>query len=178
MSWKSFHELHFKYYYTQLPSMLLFAHIFFMKNTFPYLRTNLFLTFPLSYVVFPQNTRYSSSPLVPLLELTSLSNGSWKSFPPINGPLIPHEPMKIENDFSLQWKWGWEYLCPMKHEGCSILQSNRMIILMTNGIWGLILFPILDILMGFLSSIMINFLHSTLTSYFFILIILSSYLLG
>jgi hypothetical protein len=49
---------------------------------------------------------------------------------------------------------------------------------MTNGIWGLILFPILDILMGFLSSIMINFLHSTLTSYFFILIILSSYLLG
>jgi hypothetical protein len=62
----------------------------------------------------------------------------------------------------------------MKHEESSILQSNKMIILMTNGIGGLILFPILDILMGFLSSIMINFLHSTLTSYFFILIILSS----
>jgi hypothetical protein len=45
---------------------------------------------------------------------------------------------------------------------------------MTNGIGRLILFPILDILMGFLSSIMINFLHSTLTSYFFILIILSN----
>jgi hypothetical protein len=39
-----------------------------------------------------------------------------------------------------------------------------------NGIGGLILFPILDILMGFLSSIMINFVRSTLTSYFFILI--------
>jgi hypothetical protein len=103
-----------------------------------------------------------------------LSNGSWKSFPPINGPLILHEPMRIENDFSLQWKWGWESLCPMKHEESSILQSNRMIILMTNGIEGLILLPILDILMGFLSSIMINFLHSTLTSYLFVLIILSS----
>jgi hypothetical protein len=54
--------------------------------------------------------------------------------------------------------------------GCGML----MIILMTNGIGGLILFPILDILMGSLSSIMINFLHSTLISYFFILIILSS----
>jgi hypothetical protein len=49
-----------------------------------------------------------------------------------------------------------------------------MIILMTNGIGGLILFPILDILMGFLNSIMINFFHSTLTSYFFILIILNN----
>jgi hypothetical protein len=45
---------------------------------------------------------------------------------------------------------------------------------MTNEIKGLILFPILDILMGSLSSIMINFLHSTLTSYFFIIIILNS----
>jgi hypothetical protein len=62
----------------------------------------------------------------------------------------------------------------MKHEEGSILQSNRMIILMTNGIGRLILFPILDILMGFLSSIIVNFIRSTLTSYFFILIILSS----
>jgi hypothetical protein len=65
LSWKSFHEFHFKYYYTQLPSMFLFAHIFFM-NTFPYLRTNLFLTLPFFSFAFPQNTRYSSSPLVPL----------------------------------------------------------------------------------------------------------------
>ncbi len=158
--------------------MLLFTHIFFMNNTFPYLKTNLFLTFPFFSFAFPQNTRYSplllETPPRPLLELASLSNGSWKSFPPINGPLILHEPMRIENDFSLQWKWGWESLCPMKHEESSILQSNRMIILMTNGIEGLILLPILDILMGFLSSIMINFLHSTLTSYLFVLIILSS----
>ncbi len=38
LAWKSFHKLHFKYYYTQLPSMLLFTHIFFMNNTFPCLR--------------------------------------------------------------------------------------------------------------------------------------------
>jgi hypothetical protein len=62
----------------------------------------------------------------------------------------------------------------MKHEEGSILQSNRMIILMTNGIEGLILFLILDILMAFLNSIIVNFVRSTLTSYFFILIILSS----
>ncbi len=66
LSWKSFHELHFKYYYTQLPSMLLFAHIFFMNNTFLYLKTNLFLTLPFFSFSFPQNTRYSYSPLVPL----------------------------------------------------------------------------------------------------------------
>jgi len=30
----------------------------------------------------------------------------WKSFPPINGFLILHEPMKIEKDFSLLWDLG------------------------------------------------------------------------
>jgi hypothetical protein len=48
-----------------------------------------------------------------------------------------------------------------------------MIMPMTNGIGGFIFFSILDILMGFLSSIIINFIRSTLTSYFFILITLS-----
>jgi hypothetical protein len=53
--------------------------------------------------------------------------------------------------------------------------QNRMIILKTNGIGGLILSPILDILMGFLSSIIVTSVYSILTSYFFILTILSSY---
>jgi hypothetical protein len=52
--------------------------------------------------------------------------------------------------------------------------QNRMINLMTNGTGGLILSPILDILMGFLSSIIVTSIHSILTSYFFILTILSS----
>jgi hypothetical protein len=52
--------------------------------------------------------------------------------------------------------------------------QNRMIILMSNGIGGLILSLILDILMGFLSSIIDTSVHSILTSYFFILTILSS----
>jgi hypothetical protein len=30
----------------------------------------------------------------------------WKSFPPINGLLILHEPMIIKNDFSLLWDLG------------------------------------------------------------------------
>jgi hypothetical protein len=49
---------------------------------------------------------------------------------------------------------------------------------MTNGIGKLILFFILNILMGFLSLIIVNFVRSTLISYFFILIILSNQLLG
>ncbi len=151
---------------------------FFHEQHLSILKNYFFFHISILLLSFPQNTKYSSSPLVPpprpLLELASLSNGSWKSFPLINVPLILHEPMRIENDFSLQWKRGWESLCPMKHEESSIFQSNRMIILMTNGIGTLILFLILDILVGFLSSIMINFLHSTLTSYFFILIILSN----
>ncbi len=163
----------FKYYFTQLPSMLLFAHIFSMNNTFPYLRTNLFFTPPFSPLLSPKKKTFLSS-LVPLLELASLSNGSWKFLLLINGPLILHQPMRIEDNFSLKWKWGWESLCLMNHEESSILQSNRMTILMTNGIGELIIFPILDILMRSLSSIMINFFHSTLTSYFSILIILNN----
>jgi hypothetical protein len=52
--------------------------------------------------------------------------------------------------------------------------QNRMIIFMTNGIEGLILSPILDILMGFLNSVIVTSVYSILTSYFFILTILSS----
>jgi hypothetical protein len=84
----------------------------------------------------------------PSLSLIPCPMEGWKSFPPINGLLILHEPMRINKDSSLLWGLGWEFLGPMKHEENSLHQSNRMIILMTNGIGGLILFPILDILMG------------------------------
>jgi hypothetical protein len=50
---------------------------------------------------------------------------------------------------------GCELLGPMRHKKYSILQSNRMTILMTNGIGGLIFSLILDILMRFLSLILI-----------------------
>jgi hypothetical protein len=62
----------------------------------------------------------------------------------------------------------------MKHYEGSIFQSSRLIILVTNGIKGLIFFLILDILIGFLSSIIVNFVRLTLASYFFILIISSN----
>jgi hypothetical protein len=105
LAWKIFHKLHFKYYYSQFPSMLLFAHTFFMNNTFPYLITKYFFHTSILLIFSPPKTQDTPlPPWYPLLELVSLSNGSWKSFPPINGLLILHEPMRIENDFSLQWK--------------------------------------------------------------------------
>jgi hypothetical protein len=35
-----------------------------------------------------------------------------KSFPPINGLLILHEPMRIDDDFFLPWNLGWKFLMP------------------------------------------------------------------
>ncbi len=66
-----------------------------------------------------------------------------KSFAPINGLFILLELIRIAIQLSL----GWEFLGPMKHKKYSILQSNRMTILMTNGIGGFIPSFILDILM-------------------------------
>ncbi len=83
--------------------MFLFAHIFSMNNTFPYLKTNLFFTPPFSPLFSPKKKDIPlllGTPPRPLQD----PNGSWKIFPPINGPLILHEPMKIDNDFFLQWK--------------------------------------------------------------------------
>ncbi len=137
--------------------MLLFTHIFPMNNTFPHIRINLSHTHSFSSFSFPKK-KYSI-PLNPSLQ-SMVSHPSWTN--------------ENRKWFSLLWNLGWESLCPMKHEEGFILQSNRMIIFMINGIKGLILFLILDILMGFLSSIIINFVCSTLTSYFFILIILSN----
>jgi hypothetical protein len=47
-----------------------------------------------------------------------------------------------------------------------------------NGIGGVVIFPILHILMGFLNLMIVNFVRLILTSYFFILIISSNLLLG
>jgi hypothetical protein len=59
---------------------------------------------------------------------------------------------------------------PNEHKRYSILQSKRMIILMTNGIGGFILSLILDILMRTLELDPHPFHPLTFTSYFFILI--------
>ncbi len=105
LSWKSFYELHFKYlpHITSFHVIVCIFFFLFMNNTFSHIRTNLFPI--LSFSPFPSTKhKISLSPLVrfldPSLRLFSLSNGSWKSFLPINGPLILHEPMKIKNDFS------------------------------------------------------------------------------
>jgi hypothetical protein len=89
------------------------------------------------------------------LNLFPLSNGSFKILPSNQWP--PH-PSRVNVNwewFALQLILRWEFLGPMRHKKYSILQSNRMTILMTNGIGGFILPFILDILMRFLSLILI-----------------------
>jgi hypothetical protein len=86
-----------------------------------------------------------------------------KSFPPINGLFIPHEQMRIKNDF-LPMEFRMRILMPNEtlkrfHSPIKLDDSPNI-----NGIGGFILFPILNVLMGLLSSIMINFVCSTLTS--------------
>jgi hypothetical protein len=76
LSWKSFMNSTLSTYYTQFPSMLLVAHIFFMNNTFPHIKINLLLTFSFSFFLFPPKTHELLSllgtPLKPLLELAPL----------------------------------------------------------------------------------------------------------
>ncbi len=93
------------------------------------------------------------------LSLFPLPNRSLKILPSNQWP--PHPSRTNEN-----WKWfalqlilGWEFLGPMKHKKKSILQSNKMAILVINGIRGFILSLILDILMRFLSLILILFVR-------------------
>ncbi len=165
--------------YTQLPSMLLFAHIFlFMNKTFSHISINIFSIISFSFLFLPPNIRYSSPslvhPLDPPWACSPCPMEVWKSFLPINGPLILHEPMRIENDFLTYGNYDENPYAQWNTREVPFSNQNRMIILMTNGIGGFIFSLILDILMGFLSSIIVNFVHSTLTSYFFILTILSN----
>jgi hypothetical protein len=106
----------------------------------------------------------------PSLSLFPLSNESFEILCSNQWP--PHPSKANEN-----WKWiaiqlslKWKFLGPMRHKKYSILQSNRMIILMTNGIRGFILPLILDILVRSLEFDPYPFRPLTLTSYFFILI--------
>jgi hypothetical protein len=89
------------------------------------------------------------------LSLFPLSNGSFEILPSNQWPPHPSRANDNWEWFSLQFILRWELLRPMRHKKYSILQSNRMIIFMTNGIGGLILPLILDILMRFLSLILI-----------------------
>jgi len=140
-----------------LPCLFL-AHIFFMNNTFPHIRTNLSFTHSFSSFPLPptQDTLFSfGKPPWPFHELVPLAQ--WK---------FQNSPFQSMPSSSFKSQWELRMICPpidfrMKIFGPneiqknSILQSNRMIIFMTNGIRGLILPLILDILMRFLSLIFI-----------------------
>ncbi len=85
LSWKSFHAY--------------FLHTsFFMNNTFPHIRTNLFLTHSFSSFPFPQH-KILLFPLVSLhdlsLNLFPLSNGSFEILPSNQWP--PHPSRANEN---------------------------------------------------------------------------------
>jgi hypothetical protein len=143
-------------------------HVYFLHPFFPW--TTPFHTLELIFsshihsppFSFPQH-KILFSPLVSLhdlsLNLFSLSNGSFEILP--FNQWSPHPLRANENWkwFALQWIWGWKFLSPMRHKKNSILQSNMMIIFMTNDIGGLILPLILDILMRFLSLILILFVR-------------------
>ncbi len=140
-----------------LPCLFL-AHIFSMNNTFPHIRTNIFLTHSFSSFLLPptQDTHLSLVSFHDLsLSLFPLSNGNFEILPSNQWPSHPSRTNENWEWFALQLILGWEFLGPMRHKKYSILQSNRMIILMTNGIGELILPLILDILMKFLSLILI-----------------------
>ncbi len=146
-----------------LPCLIL-THISLMNNTFPHVRTNfiLFSHIPSLPFSFPQLQRLPS-PLVNLhdfsLSLFPLLNGSFEILPSNQWPLHPSKAKEIWEWFAFQLILGWEFLGPMRHKKNSILQSNRVTILMTNGIGGLILSLILDILMRFLNLILILSVH-------------------
>ncbi len=100
----------------------LFAHIFFFSWTtiFPHIRTIFSLTPSFSSFSFQKHIRSSlvsvritSAPSIPPPWACSpCPMEVLKSFPPINGLLILHEPMRIDDDFFLPWNLGWKFLMP------------------------------------------------------------------
>jgi hypothetical protein len=95
----------------------------------------------------------------PLLELIPLVQWKLEILPSNQWPPYPSRANENWKWFALQLILRWKFLGPMKHKKYSILQSNRTTILMINGIGGLILPLILDILMRFLSLILILFVR-------------------
>ncbi len=121
LSWKSFHELYYNYllHITSLHGFCLHTFFFPMNNIFPHIRTK-----NLSHIHSPPSpskkhtqdiTSLGKPPITLPWACSPCPMEGWKSFLPINGLLIVHEPMRIENDFFLLWDLGWEFLSPMKH---------------------------------------------------------------
>ncbi len=161
-----------------LPCSCLHIFFLFMNNVFSHIRINLFSILSFSSFSFHKNTRYPSLPWYASktppwdyspcpMEVGNLSSQSMapSSFMNQWESRITFSPMEIKMKM---------FMPNEKLREVPFSNQNRMINLMTNGTGGLILSPILDILMGFLSSIIVTSIHSILTSYFFILTILSS----
>ncbi len=129
LAWKSFHKFHFKYYYTQLLSMLLFAHIFFMNNTFPYLRTKSLSHTSILFFCFSPKRRYSSSPLVPL------QDPSLNLFPcPMEVGNPSHQSM-APSSFMNQWESSMIFLSNGNEDENPYAQWNTREIPFSNQIW-------------------------------------------
>ncbi len=153
--------------YTIFFHVFLFGHICSMNNTFSYKTISYPLTHSLSSS-FKENTQkdfFLPNFLWLFFELVFLIQWKlWKSFLLINGLFILHELMEFRMKILMPNKTLRRFYPPI----------NRLIIPMTNGIGGFIIFPILDIFMGLLSSIIVNFVRLILTSYFFIIFISSN----
>jgi hypothetical protein len=95
-----------------------------LNNTFSHIRTNLFSILSFSSFLFTKHKIFLSllgTPPRPLLEIVHLVQWKLEILPSNQWP--PHPSWTNENRewFSHLWKLGWESLCPMKHEGGSIL---------------------------------------------------------
>ncbi len=100
----SFHGLHYNYLLQTISfHALLFAHIFFHEQHF-FTHNNQSFTHTFILLLFPRkkkDTKSSFHPSFPrpFLQLIFLVQWKlWKSFPLINGRLLLHELMKIDND--------------------------------------------------------------------------------
>ncbi len=154
----------------------LFAHNFFsMNNTFSHITIILFFHIILLILLLKKTHKLLplGKPLWPLLELVPLVQ--WKYWNPSLQSMASSSFMNEWESRMIFFPMEFRMRILMPNETLRRFHSpsNWMIMPMTNGIGGFIFFSILDILMGFLSSIIINFIRSTLTSYFFILITLS-----
>jgi hypothetical protein len=110
--WKSFHELYYNYllHITFLHGFCLHTFFFPMNNTFRHIRikkishTHSHLSPSKKHT--QDNTFFCKPPIAPPWACSPCPVEGWKYFPSINGLFILHDPMIIENDFSLLWDLG------------------------------------------------------------------------
>jgi hypothetical protein len=98
--------------------MALFAHFFFHEEHFSTHENKKFShthSPPPSKKHMHDTTSLGKPPITPPWAYSPCPMQGSKSFPLINGLLILYEPTRIENNFSLLWDLGWEFLSPMKH---------------------------------------------------------------